>query len=711
MTMLEPLDHHALLLFWLQLLVLFAAARGLGLLASRFGQPSVVGELAAGLLVGPSLFGRLAPEAAQWLFPGNAEASGTILAVAWVGVILLLAETGFETDFGLLARIGRSSAMVPVGSLLLPLALGIGMGFVMPDTFVAEGRVIFALFMGVCLAVSSLPVVAKILIELRLMRRNVGQLIIVAGMADDIVGWLMLSSLAGAAASGSLDIAKLLVTIGSLVLFVAVAWTLGQRLTNGLLRRALAAGNDGITLPLTAVVAIVFAFAAITQVIGIEAVFGAFVAGVIVSRSRYFRAEVERTLHAVTHGIFAPIFFATAGMYVDLGELANGEVALWAIIVLAVASVGKLVGSYVGARLGPLGHREAIAVGVGLNARGALEIIIATIALSLGVFNQSTYTVIVLLAMATSMAAPPLLRWALSNIDATDEEAARLEREALLEESVIAGAEQALVPTRGGANSVLAARVLDLILRPEAHVTVLNVRAPDVEPSPVARTHIAQLRDLLSDRETEYREAISADAAEAILEEARLGPDVVALGLNEDFRGTHRLSPPLQRMIGGSPVPVLLVRRGLRSAGGDLPRLEAKSIIVPVNGTDIGRAAEEVGSLLAGALDARLDFVHVVSRSDRERSYEPAAVGQLSRAWQVADRFGRGAAPLVRVGAVAADEILSAANDRNADLLVLGAQSRRGDDGHPFLGHGTEYLLEHAPQTVLVVVFPAVTGR
>lgn len=711
MTMLEPLDHHALLLFWVQLLVLFTAARGLGLLASRFGQPSVVGELAAGLLVGPSVFGRILPDAATWLFPGGAEASGTILAVAWVGVILLLAETGFETDFGLLARIGRSSAMVPVGSLLLPLALGIGMGFVMPDTFVEEGRVIFALFMGVCLAVSSLPVVAKILIELRLMRRNVGQLIIVAGMADDIVGWLMLSSLAGAAASGRLDVAKLVVTIGSLVIFVALAWTVGQRLTNALLRRALANRGDGGALPLTAVVFIVFGFAAVTQAIGIEAVFGAFVAGVIVSRSRYFRPEVEHTVHAVTHGIFAPIFFATAGMYVDLGELADGQVALWAVIVLAVASVGKLVGSYVGARLGPLGHREAIAVGVGLNARGALEIIIATIALSLGVFNQSTYTVIVLLAMATSMAAPPLLRWALSNIDATDEEAARLEREALLEESVLAGAEQALVPTRGGANSVLAARVLDLILRPEAHVTILNVRKPDAEPSPIAKAHISQLRDTLSDRETEYREAVSADVAEAILEEARLGPDIIALGLNEDFRGTHQLSPPLQRMIGSSSVPLLLVRRGLGATLTDRPTLDVRSILVPVNGTVIGRAAEEVGSLLAGALDAQLDLVHVVSRSDRDRTYEPAAVGQLSRAWQVADRFGQGAAPLVRVGAVAADEILNAARERDADLLVLGAQSRRGDDGHPFLGHGTEFLLEHAPQTVLVVVFPADPGR
>lgn len=706
MRMLSPLQHHSLLLFWLQLLVLFVVARGLGLLAQRLKQPAVVGELAAGLVVGPSLLGRLLPEGALWLFPGDELHSGIILAVAWVGVVLLLIETGFETDLGLLARIGRSTAVVPVGSLVLPLGLGIGMGFLMPDLFLSQtgGRTIFALFIGVCLAVSSLPVVAKILIEMKLMRRNVGQIIIVAGMADDIVGWVMLSTLAGAASTGKLQPTKLVLTILAIVAFVAFAFTLGQRGTNALLRRSLRSG-DGLALPMTAVMVVVLAFAALTQAIGIEAVFGAFVAGIVIARSRFFRRDLEETIHAFSHGVFAPIFFATAGMYVDLWQLANPQLALWAVIVVVVASVGKLVGSYVGAR-GPLGHREALAVGIGLNARGALEVIIATIALSIGVFNQQTYTVIVLLAMVTSIAAPPLLRWALGRVEASGEEAERLRREELLASSVIANARNALLPTRGGANSALAARVLDLVLQPEAHVTVLTVLQPDDPDADSRRSLVEPVLTAFENCNVELRSDTDPQPPDAIIGEAALGYDLVALGLNEDFRGTHELSPTLQALLASTPSPLMVVRRGAELAAEDgFGAVCFQRILVPVTGTLVGRAAEEVTYTLGARLHIDVDAMHVVSRNDRSGDGEPSAVGQLDRARDLAERMGGGAAPLLRTGATAYEEIVAAAADRKADLIVLGAQLRTHDD-RPFLGHGTEYVLEHAPQTVIVMVFP-----
>ncbi len=703
---LTPLKHHELLLFWAQMLLLFTTARGFGLLAQRIGQPAVVGELAAGLVLGPSVFGRLLPEAANWLFPGDPYHSGILLAVAWVGVILLLIETGFETDLGLLASIGRSTAMVPLGSLVVPLGLGIGLGFLMPDVFLTGGRTIFALFMGVCLAVSSLPVVAKILLELGLMRRNVGQVIIVAGMADDLVGWIMLSTLAGAATAGHLQVGKLVTTVVALTAFIVLAFTVGQKATNGLLRRALKAGG-GIALPMSAVMFIVFSLAAITQAIGIEAVFGAFVAGIIIARSRYFRRDIEEGIHAFSHGVFAPIFFATAGMFVDLGQLANPTIALWAGVVIAVASIAKLVGSYAGARVGPLSHYEALAVGVGLNARGALEIIIATIALSIGVFNQQSYTVIVLLAMTTSMVAPPLLRWALTRMEASPQEAERLEREDMLEASVIANSRSALLPTRGGQNSVVAARVLDLVLQPEAHVTILHVDQPHESGLQTRGGYISLVQQTFGERATERREEVVDDPVAAILGEARLGYDLVALGLNEDFRGTHELSPLLQGLLANSPAPILLVRRSIGLAGGTVFRdLRFRRVLVPITGTMVGRAAEEIGYTIASRLEADVDVVHVISRPDRDpEAAELAGAGQLNRARSLAERFGRGASPVLRVGATAYEEIIAAAADRDADLIVLGAQVR-AHDGRPFLGHGTEFVLEHARQTVVVAVFP-----
>lgn len=192
-----------------------------------------------------------------------------------------------------------------------------------------------------------------------------------------------------------------------------------------------------------------------------------------------------------------------------------------------------------------------------------------------------------------------------------------------------------------------------------------------------------------------------------ILDEARLGYDLVALGLNEDFHGTHELSPRLQALLVNSPAPILLVRRGIGLAGdAEFRDLRFRRVLVPITGTILGRAAEEIGYTIASRLEADVDLVHVISRPDRDpEAAEPSALGQLDRARSLAERFGRGASPLLRVGATAYEEILAAADDRGADLIVLGAQVRAHDD-RPFLGHGTEFVLEHARQTVVVAVFP-----
>jgi Kef-type K+ transport system membrane component KefB len=193
-------DEHMMLVFWVDLVVLAVTARLLGALMRRVGQPSVVGELCAGLLLGPSLLGKALPGAEHWLFPGSVAQSGLILVVATVGIVMMLIYTGFETDLVLIRTLGRAVALVAGFSVLLPLGLGLATGTLMPDSFVAQhGRGLFVLFIGAALAISSLPVIAKILSEMRLTRRNFGQVILAAGMANDVVGWLLLGALAGAA--------------------------------------------------------------------------------------------------------------------------------------------------------------------------------------------------------------------------------------------------------------------------------------------------------------------------------------------------------------------------------------------------------------------------------------------------------------------------------------------------------------------------------
>lgn len=706
---LSPVGEHELLLFWLQLAVLLGTARGLGGLLQRFGQPPVVGELGAGLLIGPSVLGRLAPGLAQRLFPGGEVESALLLGVSWLGIVLLLVITGFETDLRLLARLGRASAGVSVGSLVMPLLGGFGLAYLLPESYLGEAgdRLVFALFMAVALSISALPVVAKILQDMRLMRRDFGQITLAAGMVNDSVGWLLLGALIGIVTSGGFQVGRLLVMLAAILGFVAVALTIGQRGVNSALRRARRAG-EGFVGAFTVTVLVAIVAGAATAAIGMEAVIGAFVAGIVLGRSRYLPADVRRALEQVTHAVFAPIFFATAGLFVDLGTLVTTQNAIAAVAILVVAGIAKLLGSYVGGRVSRLSRMESLAIGVGLNARGAMEIVLATVGLRLQVLNQSSYTAIVLMAIATSLAAAPLLRPVLRRLEASPEEAERLEREELLAQSIIVKAEHALLPTRGGANSLLAARMLDIVLQPSASVTVITVSPPDglhSQAEIAVRTH--QVRNAFGDRSIEWRREVSDEPARVILEEASLGYELIALGLTEEFRGTHALSDNLQRLLAETRVPLLLARLPADSDATGLADYRFHRLLVPVTGTTVGRAAEEVAYVIASYTGAEVDAVHVLSRTDLAARRATLSVQtQLRRALALAERFGGGAWPLVRAAPKAFEELVATAHERGTDLIVLGAQVR-SHEGRPFLGHGTEYLLERVRQPVLVVVFPA----
>src|SRR3954454_1338066 len=235
-----------MLVFWVDLVVLAVTARLLGALMRRFGQPSVVGELFAGLLLGPSLLGKAMPAVEKWMFPGSVAQSGLILVVATVGIVMMLIYTGFETDLTLIRSLGREVALVAGFSVVLPLALGLATGTMLPDSFVSDhGRGLVVLFIGAALAISSLPVIAKILAEMRLTRRNFGQVILAAGMANDVVGWLLLGALAGAAKSGSFQPAHLAVTVVAMLAVLVGMLTVGQRGVDVVLRWARARDGSG----------------------------------------------------------------------------------------------------------------------------------------------------------------------------------------------------------------------------------------------------------------------------------------------------------------------------------------------------------------------------------------------------------------------------------------------------------------------------------
>jgi Kef-type K+ transport system membrane component KefB/nucleotide-binding universal stress UspA family protein len=702
MSHFTSLTEHQQLVFWTELLAILVIARLLGSLLSRFGQPAVVGELGAGLVLGPSVLGKIWPGGFDWLFPADKVQSGAVTAIGWLGIALLLVLTGFETDLDIIRRLGRAAGSVAAGALLIPFGAGIVLGSLLPHAYVGAHthRDLFVLFMGVGLSISSLPVIAKILGDLGLMRRNFGQVTVAVGMVNDLVGWLALGVISGLATSAGLSAGHLILTVGSMAILLGGGLTVGQKGVD-LLLRAVRSRSEGALDSLVVTILVVVAVAAAAQGAGIEAVLGAYVAGIVIGRSRFRHPDVGPHLESITYGILAPVFFASAGLKLDLGSLSKPSTALWCALVIVIAVGTKFGGAYLGARGGGLPNREALALGSALNARGAVEVVIATVGLSLGVLSEAAFTVIVLMAIITSVMAPPLLKLVIRGWSGTEEERQRLDHEQLLESNLLVKGGRLLLPSRGRPNSIVAAQIMQLAWPDEVGVTVVSIHSdgekPDLEP----------IASVFAGREVEYRRVSSEDALDELLREARLGYQAIGLGA-ADQGGDRLLSPVVDEVLADSPIPLVIVRRARRQSTRT-PFAFARAL-VPVSGSPSSRSAQEVAFSLSARLGTQIVLVHVVNRPDDGTARSGGvADAVLVDAMGVARQFDVEPRSLTRSGTSTGEEILAAAVAEEADLVVLGATVRRLD-GRPFLGHTVEHILDQAEMTVVVVTSPDPTA-
>jgi Kef-type K+ transport system membrane component KefB/nucleotide-binding universal stress UspA family protein len=706
--MLTPLDEHQLLVFWTQLLVLVGMARLCGALMRRINLPSVIGQLAAGVILGPSIFGRVWEDGFHWFLPDYAISSGALLAVSWLGVALLLVTAGFETDLMLIRRLGRAAALVTGFSLVVPLIGGLAVGFLLPDTFLGaeSDRTVFALFVAAALSVSALAVIAKILSELGLMRRDFGQITVAAGMANDVVGWVMLAVFAGFATSGSVSVSAVLETVLGLAAFLALAMTVGQRVVDRALRWVRRDGPN-IGGAMTVVVFTMLVYGVATQALGIEAVLGAFVAGVVLHRSRFQQPEVLDHIESLTTTFLAPVFFATAGLRVDLGLLGEGDALWWAGVVVLVAIVAKFAGAFVGARLAGQSNRAAVALGAGLNARGALEIVIASVGLSLGVFNETAYTVIVIVPLITSVFAAVSLRIAVRDWLGSPDEQRRLEREEALSRNLVVKSSRILLPSQGEPASIAAAQLVHFAWPTEAPATIVSVGDGGEWPD------VSVVEAVLDEREVDHRQVKGADVSNKIIAESKLGYGVIAVGVAARHEG-QLYSPMVDDLLLNATLPLVIVRR---ARGLDRPLPPAFSrVIVPVTGTRSSRSAQEVAFSISAALGTEVVLTHVLNRASplprifgrRGRDDDPGlevADQLVESAIALAAESGVEPRTMVRESATAGTALVDAARSETADLVVLGAQLRNVD-GRPFLGHTVETVLEQSNATVVVVAHP-----
>ncbi len=401
------MSEHEVLTFLLSLAVLLGAARTLGEIGRAAGLPLVVGEIFAGIVLGPTALGRLWPNAYAWLFAPGAPAQ-MLGAYTTLGVVLLLVVAGLEVDLSVLRRRGKSAALTAILGIVMPLAGGWVLGALLPDSDLVypDQRGLFAAFLGVALSISALPVIAKTLHDLGLFKSDIGLLVMAAAMINDVVGWLGFSVLSGPMKGGHVDVLHTVLTV-SLTLGFTGALLAGRGLLDRLFGRVEKERANAPGRVLSIVILLALLGAAVTHAIGIHAVFGGFVVGVAVGGTNRVRTRTRVVIEDFVINVFAPVFFASLGLRVDFVHAFDLRLCT---LVFVIASIAKVAGCTVGARVGGLEWRQSAAVGFGLNARGAMEIILALLALDAGLIKQQVFVALVAMALLTSLVSGPVMK-------------------------------------------------------------------------------------------------------------------------------------------------------------------------------------------------------------------------------------------------------------------------------------------------------------
>jgi Kef-type K+ transport system membrane component KefB len=377
-----------------------------GLVARKLGQTRVIGEIVGGILIGPSVFGRLAPAASARLFPPSSFASFEVLSN--IGLILFLFLIGSEIDYNHLRRHRGTAALASGLSILFPFLLAVLVAPALRTRFApaAVGALPFVLFLGISMSITAFPVLARILEERRLQSTPLGATALMCAALDDVCAWLLLAVALTLVpnAGDSLPLPyRLLLLGGYLVVMLAVVRPLAKRLAASRANTALSYELLAITL------AVVLASAAATQAIGVHPLFGAFLAGVCFPRVERWQAAIRTRLDMVVSVLLLPLFFALTGLRTRLDLFSGYRIWLWTGLVLAVAIAGKMGGAVLAARCTGQSWQNAFALGALINTRGLVELIVLNIAYNAHIFSPTLFTMLVVMALVTTMMTTPIL--------------------------------------------------------------------------------------------------------------------------------------------------------------------------------------------------------------------------------------------------------------------------------------------------------------
>jgi Kef-type K+ transport system membrane component KefB len=392
------------LLFQIPVIILIILA--CGSLVRKLGQARVIGEIIGGILLGPSVFARIAPAASSALFPPSSMASFEVLST--VGLILFLFLIGTEVNIEHLYHQRATAALSSLMSILVPFAIGALLAESLRIRFAPQGvpRIPFVLFLGIAMSITAFPVLARILEERGIQGTKLGTTAILCAAVDDVVAWVLLAlalALIGAGNGRSSLAARLLGLVVYLVVMIGVVRPIAARLLRS------RQGQD-LSLELLGIMtAFAFASAAATDALGLHPLFGAFLAGICFPRADAWQGTIRSRLEMLLSALLLPLFFALTGMRTRLDLLNKPAMWLWTAIVLVAATVGKIGGATVAARWTGQSWRDSLALGALLNTRGLVELIVLNIGYNAGIFSPELFTMLVVMALITTMCTMPIL--------------------------------------------------------------------------------------------------------------------------------------------------------------------------------------------------------------------------------------------------------------------------------------------------------------
>lgn len=405
----ESLSHHEVTMMLVSLGLLLGVARILGECAQRFHQPAVVGEVLAGILLGPTVLGNLAPELSGALFPTHGSGALVLNGFTTLAITLFLLVAGMEVDLSTVWRQGQTAVRIGFTGVAFPFAFGFVIAWFAPDFLGREDgadALIFALFFAVAISISALPIVVKILMDLNLYRSDYGMMVVAACVLNDLIGWMGFAIILGMAGDGNHDRLPIVATIGLTVGFTAVVLTAGRWVFNKIVPwlQAYTHWPGGV---LGFAICMALFGGAFTEWVGVHAILGSFMVGVAIGDSPHLRQKTRMIIDQFVSFIFAPLFFASIGLYVNFA--AHFDIGIVSAV-MVTALFGKFFGCLLGARWAKLRWRESVAVGSSMISVGAMGIIIGLLALEHELISQRLFVAIVLMALVTSMISGPMVQ-------------------------------------------------------------------------------------------------------------------------------------------------------------------------------------------------------------------------------------------------------------------------------------------------------------